>query len=56
MERLWVVYSTLEGDLPDAEHAVATGEDRRFDVAAYRVALKTLGIELALLDLERPAS
>ena len=49
VRELWALYSTLEADLLDAETY-----GRRLETTAYRSALKTLGIELGLLGLERP--
>ncbi len=56
VKQLWSLYCELELHLWDAEKDTRDGISRRVESVVYRSTLSMLGMELALMGHERPAS
>jgi hypothetical protein len=54
VKELWTIYAKIKNDLLVIEKDIRAGHNRRVEAVAYRAALSTLALELALMGEEEP--
>jgi hypothetical protein len=54
VKQLWDIYAKIKHELLEIEKDIRAGENRRVEAVAFRSALSTLALELALMGEEEP--